>query len=65
MQTVYSVPGMSCDHCRVAIAGEVGVVAGVSAVAVDLSAKHVTVTGAGYDDAAVRAAIDDAGYDIA
>jgi copper chaperone CopZ len=65
VQTIYSVPGISCDHCRVAISGEVGRVDGVSAVAVDLGAKHVTVTGAGYDDAAVRAAIDDAGYDIA
>jgi copper chaperone len=65
MQTIYSVPGVSCDHCRIAITGEVSLVDGVSAVAVDLSARHVKVTGAGYDDAAVRAAIDDAGYDIA
>jgi copper chaperone len=65
MQTIYSVPGISCDHCRVAITGEVGGVAGVSAVDVDLGAKLVTVTGAGFDDGAVRDAIDDAGYDVA
>jgi copper chaperone len=65
MTTTYSVPGISCGHCRVAITGEVGQVAGVSAVDVDLTAKRVTVTGAGFDDAAVRSAIDDAGYDIA
>jgi copper chaperone len=66
MQTLtYSVPGISCAHCRTAIAGEVGDVAGVSAVDVDLERKVVTVTGAGVSDAAVRDAIDEAGYDVA
>jgi copper chaperone len=65
MQTIYSVPGISCEHCRTAITGEVGAVAGVSAVDVDLGARRVTVSGAGYDDAAVRGAIDLAGYDVA
>jgi copper chaperone len=63
--TTYSVHGMSCGHCRVAITGEVEQVAGVSGVDVDLAAKRVTVIGAGFADAAVRNAIDDAGYDIA
>jgi copper chaperone CopZ len=66
MQTItYSVPGISCAHCRTAITDEVTGVAGVSAVDVDLEGKVVTVTGAGVDDAAVRDAIDEAGYDIA
>jgi copper chaperone len=65
MDTAYSVPGMSCDHCRVAIAGEVSQIAGVIAVDVDLAALRVTVTGDGFEDAAVRSAIDDAGYDVA
>ncbi len=65
MQTIYSVPGMSCGHCRVAISGEVSKVAGVDGVDVDLTAKRVTVTGAGFSDAAVRGAIDEAGYDVA
>jgi copper chaperone len=64
MQTSYSVPGMSCGHCRVAITGEVEKVAGVTGVDVDLAAKRVTVIGA-FAEAAVRGAIDDAGYDIA
>jgi copper ion binding protein len=64
MTTTYSVPGISCEHCRVAITGEVGQVAGVNAVDVDLDAKRVAVTGAAFDDAAVRNAIDDAGYDV-
>jgi len=66
MQTLlYSVPGISCGHCRTAITGEVNRIAGVSAVDVDLEDKLVTVTGDGVDDAAVRDAIDEAGYDIA
>jgi copper chaperone len=61
----YSVPGVSCEHCRVAIVQEVGAAAGVEAVDVDLEAKTVTVRGAGLDDAELRAAIDEAGYDVA
>jgi len=64
MTTSYLVPGISCGHCRTAIDGEVGQVAGVDAVTVDLEGKRVTVTGA-FDDAAVRDAIDNAGYDVA
>jgi copper chaperone CopZ len=62
---IYSVPGISCGHCRTAITGEVTEVAGVSAVDVDLDDKLVTVTGDGVDDAAIRDAIHEAGYDIA
>lgn len=60
----YAVEGMSCDHCVHAITGEVTKVAGVSDVAVDLNAKTVTVTGEEPDDAAIRAAIDEAGYTV-
>ena len=66
MQTItYSVPGISCGHCRTAITDEVSAVPGATGVDVDLAGKVVTVTGAGVDDAAVRDAIDEAGYDVA
>jgi copper chaperone CopZ len=61
----YTVPGISCGHCRTAITGEVTAIAGVAAVDVDLERKLVTVTGAGVSDAAIRDAIDEAGYDVA
>ena len=64
-QLTYTVPGMSCGHCRAAITAEVEKVEGIASVDVDLDAKRVTVAGTGVDDAAVRAAIDEAGYDIA
>ena len=62
--TTYNVPGVSCAHCRSAIEAEVSKVDGVASVEVDLEAKRVTVGGETIDDGAVRAAIDDAGYDV-
>ena len=61
----YTVPGVSCEHCRVAITQEVGAAAGVEAVDVDLEAKIVTVRGSDLDDSELRAAIDEAGYEVA
>ena len=61
----YTVPGMSCGHCKAAITEEVEKVSGVAGIDVDLDGKKVTVSGAGLEDAAIRAAIDEAGYDIA
>ena len=60
----YDIPGISCGHCKAAIEGEVAKVPAVEAVVVDIDARTATVTGE-TDDAAVRAAIDEAGYDVA
>jgi len=62
---ILSVPGVSCEHCRTAITKEVAVVTGVESVDVDLEQKIVIVRGVALDDGAVRAAIDEAGYDVA
>ena len=64
-ETVYTVPGMSCAHCERAVSEEVSAVAGVESVAVDLETKRVVVRGRGLDDAALRAAIEEAGYEAA
>jgi copper ion binding protein len=64
-ERAYSVPGVSCDHCRAAIADEVGSLDGVREVLVDLEAKRVVVRGERLDDADLRAAIEDAGYEAA
>ena len=61
--TTYRVPGMSCEHCRAAVTEELSAVAGVESVGVDLETKLVTVSGSALDDAALRAAIDEAGYE--
>ena len=64
-QLTYSVPGMSCGHCVAALTSEIEKVVGVSSVDVDLNTKRVAVAGDELDDAAVRAAIDEARYDVA
>ena len=62
--TVYSVPGMTCEHCVAAVDAEVRKVPGVTDVAVDLATKQVRVIGEPARDDVV-AAIDEAGYDVA
>jgi copper chaperone len=57
------VPGMSCDHCVAAVRGEISKVTGVTAVDVDLPSKRVVVHGRSVDAAAVRVAIEEAGYE--
>jgi len=59
----YTVPGMTCEHCKRAVSTELGALAGVREVDVDLDAKLVRVSGEGLDDAALRAAIAEAGYE--
>jgi copper chaperone len=61
----YSVPGVHCAHCEGAVKRELEAVDGVESVTVDLERKLVSVTGSRLDDAALRAAIDEAGYEVA
>jgi copper chaperone len=63
-ELTFHVPGMSCGHCEAAVKGEVAKVAGVADVAVDLTTKLVTVSGDTLDQAAIVAAIDEAGYEV-
>ncbi|MCA1675398.1 MAG: heavy-metal-associated domain-containing protein [Actinobacteria bacterium] len=61
----YTVTGMTCEHCVRALGSEVGQVPGVTDVEVDLAPGRVSVTSDGeVDDAAVREAVDEAGYDV-
>jgi len=61
----YAVPGIHCEHCATSIREEVTGVPGVEGVAVDLGAKTVKVSGEGVPDELVRAAIREAGYEVA
>lgn len=61
----YTVTGMTCDHCVASVREEVGEVPGVSDVDVDLASGRVVVTSESpLDDAAVRAAVEEAGYQL-
>jgi len=64
--STYTVTGMTCEHCVQAVSGEISTLPGVADVRVDLSSGAVTVTSEAplaADD--VRAAVDEAGYELA
>ena len=64
-EDVYVVEGMTCAHCRAAVAEEVGALADVSGVEVDLDTGRLTVRGAGVALEAVAGAVAEAGYRLA
>jgi copper chaperone len=59
----YNVPKIHCAHCGESIKEDVFQVAGVESVEVDLNRKVVTIHGESLDDAALRGAIEEAGYE--
>jgi copper chaperone CopZ len=61
----YSVTGMTCDHCVLSVAEEVGALAGVESVEVDLASGAMRVRGEGFGDEAIEAAVEEAGYALA
>ncbi len=64
--STYTVVGMTCGHCVAAVTEEVGAVRGVTSVDVDLPTGALTVTsGAPVEADAVRAAVEEAGYQVA
>ncbi len=63
--TTYTVTGMTCEHCVRSVSEEIGELPGVQAVDVTLDSGAVTVTSdAPLDTAAVRAAVEEAGYEL-
>ena len=60
----YTVSGMTCAHCVASVREEVAEVEGVRAVEVDLESGRLSVAGDGFSDDAVRAAVDEAGYEV-
>ena len=62
-QYQYTVYGMTCDHCVLSVTEEVSEVAGVEGVEVDLESGRLTLTGSGYTDDEIKAAVAEAGYE--
>lgn len=61
-----TVTGMTCGHCASSVREEVGALAGVSDVDVDLSTGKVTITSTDtIEPSAVKAAVAEAGYQVA
>ena len=61
---VLSVAGMTCAHCERAVREELAAVPGVDSVHVGLESGRVVVIGAALDDQVLRAAVDEAGYEV-
>ncbi|WP_017792749.1 heavy-metal-associated domain-containing protein [Leucobacter salsicius] len=61
--TEFQVTGMTCGHCEMSVREEVSEVAGVTEIAVSSKTGKLSVTHeAPIDDAAIIAAVDEAGY---
>ena len=66
VEQTYTVTGMTCGHCVASVTEEVQEVAGVESVDVVLETGQVTVTSVEpIDDAAIRTAVEEAGYQLA
>ncbi|MFI5533338.1 heavy-metal-associated domain-containing protein [Kitasatospora sp. NPDC051853] len=62
----YSVTGMTCGHCEKSVHEEVSALPGVLEVLADAKAGTVTVSSdAPVDEEQLRAAVDEAGYELA
>jgi copper ion binding protein len=63
--STYKVSGMTCGHCVSAVTAEVSSIQGVSDVSVELESGAVTVSSdEPLDEATVRAAVEEAGYEL-
>lgn len=63
--STYTVKGMTCGHCVASVTEEVSAIAGVTSVEVDLASGRVQVaSNAPVSDEAIRAAVDEAGYEL-
>jgi copper ion binding protein len=63
--TRFTVKGMTCEHCVAAVTQELSALPGVADVEVDLASGHVSVRSeAPVADETVRAAVDEAGYEV-
>jgi len=64
--STYAITGMTCGHCAQAVTEELSQLPGVEAVRVDLASGQAEVSSAApLDAAAVRAAVEEAGYRLA
>ncbi|WP_089155305.1 heavy-metal-associated domain-containing protein [Micromonospora sp. NBS 11-29] len=62
----YTVTGMTCEHCVRAVTEELSALPGVDEVRIDLAQGTATVTSdAPLPVESVRAAVDEAGYELA
>jgi copper chaperone len=64
MTKTLSIEGMSCGHCVNHVKNALTELSGVGGVEVDLAKKSAVVSGDALDDAAMKAAVAEAGYEV-
>lgn len=65
MHQTYTVSGMTCSHCVMSVTEEITAIEGVTDVAVDLPSGAVAITSdRPLDEAQIRAAVEEAGYEL-
>ncbi len=64
-ETTYTIQGMTCGHCELSVRDEVEELDGVESAEADSGTGRLTVRGARVDDAAIREAVEAAGYKVA
>ena len=66
--TTYTVRGMTCGHCVTAVTEEISAIPGVSEVSIELveggDSAVIVASDAELELEAVRAAVDEAGYEL-
>lgn len=60
----YKVEGMTCGHCELSVQEEISEIAGVTGVNADHASGNVEVSGEGFSDEDVAAAVKEAGYTV-
>ena len=64
--TTVTVTGMTCGHCAASVREEIGEIAGVRTVEVDVASGLVTIDSDNpVDTSAIRSAVEEAGYQLA
>ncbi|WP_405378171.1 heavy-metal-associated domain-containing protein [Phascolarctobacterium sp.] len=64
MVKTIAIEGMHCQHCVQAVNEALAAVAGVTSVAVSLEQNNAVVNGENLDDAALKEAVEDMGFDV-
>lgn len=65
MTKTIAIEGMHCQHCVAAVNEALEAVSGVTSVKVSLEKNNAVVEGEGLDDVALKAAVEDTGFDVA
>lgn len=64
MTLTVKIEGMTCNHCVMRVKKALEALPGAGTVSVSLENAEAVIDGENLDQAAIRAAVDDAGYEV-